>query len=60
MTDFLGQPCKPQFYDSAIVELAFLSMLQHVVVSGDSAQHLMDALAQGSHQDTVHVFSDFV
>lgn len=35
-------------------------MLQHVVVSGDSAQHLMDALAQGSHQDTVHVFSDFV
>ena len=47
-------------YDSEMVELAFLSTLKFIVLSGNSARHLISALAQGSHQDTVRVFSGVI
>jgi len=35
-------------------------MLKHIVVSGDSALHLINVLAQGSREDTGYVFSGVI
>jgi hypothetical protein len=32
-------------------------MLKHIVLSGDSARHLMNALAESSYEDSVYIFS---
>jgi hypothetical protein len=46
-----------EFYGSTTVEFAYLAILKHVALNGDSAQHLMDALARGSREDTENIFS---
>jgi hypothetical protein len=35
-------------------------MLKHIILSGDSAQHLMNVLARGSREDTDYVFSGVI
>ena len=52
--------CSRQFYESAIVEFACLSMLKNIVLSRDSALNLMNFLARGSREDTDHVFSGVI
>lgn len=51
---------RSQLYDQEIVELAFLSTLKFIVLSGSSARHLMNVVTLGSHQDTVRVFSGVI
>jgi len=46
-----------QFYDSEIVDLAFLAMLKQILLTGSSAVPLVDAIAQISHQDIIVIFS---
>jgi len=46
-----------RFYDSEVIKLAFLAMLKHIVLSGDSARHLLNALAESSYEDAVYIFS---
>lgn len=57
---FICSNPRPQLYDSEIIELAFLSTLKFIALSGNSARHLMDVLALGSHQDVVRVFSGVI
>jgi hypothetical protein len=40
--------------------MAFLALLKHIVLSGGTAQHLLNVLAEGSHEDTVRVFSGVI
>lgn len=51
---------RSQFYEAETVKLAELSMLRHIVVSGDTARHLMEAIAGCSRQDAAHIFTGFV
>jgi hypothetical protein len=37
--------------------MAFLTLLKQIVFCGDTAQHLINVLAEGSREDTVRVFS---
>jgi hypothetical protein len=51
---------RSQFYDSEIVELAFLAMLKQILLAGSSAVHLVDAIAQITHQDIISIFSGII
>lgn len=51
---------RSQFYDSEIVELAFLAMLKQILLAGSSAVHLVDAIAQIAHQDIISIFSGVI
>ncbi|KIM71280.1 hypothetical protein PILCRDRAFT_757859 [Piloderma croceum F 1598] len=55
--DDIVEFAKREFYGSTTVEFAYLAILKHLALSGDSAQHLMDALARGSREDTEDIFS---
>jgi hypothetical protein len=46
-----------EYYDSSIVELAILTMLKHIISSGDSARLLINALVDGTYDETVYIFS---
>lgn len=49
-----------QFYDSEIVDLAFLTILKHILSAGSSAVHLVDAIARIAHQDIISIFSGVI
>lgn len=49
-----------RFYDSEIVNLAYLAMLKHIVLNGRNAQHLINVLAGCSYEDTIRIFSGVI
>jgi hypothetical protein len=53
-------PNSPLFYDFEIVELALLTMLKHILFDGDSAAHLISALAACSMEDTAYICSGII
>jgi hypothetical protein len=46
-----------RFYDSGVVQLAFLAMFKQILLHGDSAAHLIRAIAQCSLEDRINIFS---
>jgi len=48
---------RSEFYDSEIVELAFLTILKHILESGRHARYLIKAIEKCSYKDIVYIFS---
>lgn len=51
---------QPQFYDSEIVDLAFLAGLKLILLNGDSAGHLISALGACTLEDVVRISSSII
>ena len=49
-----------EYYSAEVVELAFLAMLKQIILIGNSALHLVDAIAQAYPQDLILVFSGVI
>lgn len=50
----------PQFYDSEIVDLAFLILFKRIVLSGDPKQSLVSTVARNSRQGAARFFTGII
>jgi hypothetical protein len=57
-TDLYLISISAQFYDSEIVDLAFLAIFKQIVYN--SAEHLISTLARGSYESTACIFSGII
>lgn len=53
----ISSASRPQFYDAETVDWAFLAILKHITLSGDSARHLTRILARSFQDNAVYIVS---